>query len=85
MKSKTMNARHKPPTHYLLNENDLLKIDNLICALSMAVAEICECREIHERETEEHLAVENFDAQVEMVHEEARLRLDHPGSYSGDF
>ena len=72
-------------TQYLLSDRDLLKIENLIDALNLAVMEICECRRVHEPEHDEQLAVESFNAHVELVHEEARLRRESPGSYGGDF
>ncbi len=72
-------------THHLLSDRDLLKIENLIDALNLAVMEICECRKLHEPENDEQLAVESFNAHVQLVHEEARLRHETPGSYGGDF
>jgi hypothetical protein len=84
-KTEGVRMSRKIETHYLLSDRDLLKIENLIDALNLAVMEICDCRKVHAPENDEQLAVESFNAHVEMVHEEARLRLGKTGTHSGDF
>jgi hypothetical protein len=86
-----MNQPRKPgpysQIHYLLQEEDLEKIDGLLNSLNLAIAEIFGMKQIRERGDSEQPCMEDFTSQVELITTEAELKrqLQFPWNEESDF